>query len=212
MNKQRPDRMGVLSPRRLLAAAALLLLTGCEPAAEPAGEEAAPADATVSPEPAADAAPAETTALPEPAADAARLVDADMAPAVAGADGWMYSRAAEADLDLDGQMERVIVTARAEMMRGRPLWDDGQPWQVYVEESDGQRTYLYARFVQLGSVSMRIGLAEGDAGPTVVLLEQLPDRLAVYELAYQGPGVVESVHQRERMLDPTGDIASPVLP
>lgn len=124
----------------------------------------------------------------------------------------MYSRAAQADLDGDGEAERVVVMARAEVRDRRPLWDDGQPWQVYVEESGGERTYLYARFVQLGSVTMRIGLGEEGRPPSVVVVEHVPDRLAVYELQYSGPSRVELVHRYERLLDPTGELASPALP
>lgn len=124
----------------------------------------------------------------------------------------MYSRAAQADLDGDGEAERVVLMARAEVRDRRPLWDDGQPWQVYVEESGGERTYLYARFVQLGSVTMRIGLGEEGRRPSVVLVEHVPDRVAVYELQYSGASQVELVHRYERLLDPTGELASPALP
>src|SRR5690606_15712646 len=81
-----------------------------------------------------------TAAVPgsDPASDSlpapqVALVDTSIQPGVAGQDGWMYSRSAEADLDGDGAPERVVLMARAEVMDGRPLWDDGQPWQVYVE-------------------------------------------------------------------------------
>jgi hypothetical protein len=140
------------------------------------------------------------------------LVDSTIPPAVAGADGWMYSQSSEADLDGDGQAERVVLTARAEVMRGRPLWDDGQPWQVYVEEPDGARTYLYSRFVQLGSVTIRLGLPEGGQGPSVLLLEHLPDRMALYEAEYRGAGDASVVSRFERSLDPRGEGTTPLPP
>ena len=140
------------------------------------------------------------------------LVDSTLPRAVAGEEGWNYSQAAQADLDSDGEAERVVLTARVELVRGRPAWDDGQPWQVYVEEADSTRTYLYARFVQLGTVEMRVGLEEDGTPPSVVLMEHLPDRIAVYEAVYRGPGDVAVTERFQRRLDPTGDVASPALP
>ncbi len=140
-------------------------------------------------------------------------LDTAVAPAVAGTDGWEYFLSRETDLDADGAPEQVVVMARAGLINGRPAWDDGQPWQVYVEEADGERTYLYRRFVQLGTVTMRLGLDENDEEPsTVVLIEHLPDRLQLYELDYRGPGDVDVVMHYERRLDPYGELASPQLP
>jgi hypothetical protein len=188
--------------RSLAGVLAALCCTACDPG--PAGEidDASPPDSFAANEPVGAPAGGEAPAL----------VDPQIAPAVAGEDGWMYSQAVEADLDGDGAAERVVLTARAEVMRGRPLWDDGQPWQVYVQEASGERTYLYSRFVQLGAVTLRIGLAERERPTTVVLLEHLPDRLAVYEVEYGGPGRTEVVGRLERMLDPTGEVSSPMLP
>lgn len=140
------------------------------------------------------------------------LVDSTMVPAVAGVDGWMYSQSAAADLDGDGAGERVVLTARVELIRNRPAWDDGQPWQVYVEEVGGERTYLYARFVQLGTVTMRVGLPEAGRPASVILLEHLPDRIGVHEVQYRGPGDVKTVQRFVRSLDPTGEVSSPSLP
>ena len=139
-------------------------------------------------------------------------VDSAVAPAVAGVDGWEYFLSRETDLDADGAPERVVVMARAALIDGRPAWDDGQSWQVYVEEADGERTYLYRRFVQLGTVTMRIGLNEEEQPANVILIEHLPDRLALYELDYRGPGEVEVIMHYERRVDPYGELASPQLP
>lgn len=149
----------------------------------------------------------EVAGTPAPA-----LVDTAIAAGVAGEDGWNYSQQVEADLDSDGAAERLVLMARVELYRGRPAWDDGQPWQVYVEEGDGTRTYLYSRFVQLGTVAMRVGRAEGGAAPSVILLEHLPDRLAVHEIQYDGPNDVTASERFQRMLDPTGEVSGPTLP
>lgn len=149
------------------------------------------------------------TSAPSVATD---LVDTSLAKAVAGQGGWNYQQVANADLDGDGQIEKVVLTARVEMMRGRPAWDDGQPWQAYIEEPDGTRTYVFAHFVQLGTLSLRLSAAEGNAHPVVVLLEQLPDRLRIYEVEYLGPERVRVTAPYERALDTRGDVSAPALP
>lgn len=147
-----------------------------------------------------------------PADQASDLVEPAMPLAVAGEDGWGYRQAADADLDGDGVAERVILTARVEMIRGRPAWDDGQPWQVYIEAADGRRTHVYARRLQLGTLTMRVTLAEAGRPATVVLLEHLPDQLSLYEITYTGPGAATASVRFQRGLDPRGEIASPRLP
>jgi len=106
----------------------------------------------------------------------------------------------------------VVLTARVELYRGRPAWDDGQPWQVYIEEGDSTRTYVFARYVQLGTLAMRVGEAVDGKPASVVLIEHLPDHLGVYEVVYEGPQRTSIIQRFERMLDPRGDLASPRLP
>ena len=64
--------------------------------------------------PGADAAP--------PAPPIVQLIDSAIPPAVAGEAGWDYHQSVEADLTDDGQPERVVLTARVELVRGRPRW------------------------------------------------------------------------------------------
>ena len=127
-------------------------------------------------------------------------------------EGWNFQQGTTADLDGDGKAERIVLTARVEMMRGRPIWDDGQPWQVYVESADGKRTYMYARFLQLGTLTMRLSDVDSSKTRKIVILEQLPDRLAIYEGVYSGPDRLSATTAYEQMLDPVGDLASPTLP
>jgi hypothetical protein len=134
------------------------------------------------------------------------LVDSMISPAIAGQDGWNYHREVLVDLDGDGDTERVVLTARVEMIRGRPAWDDGQPWQVYITEGTDSTQYLYAQRLQLGSLDMRV--ARDDSTSTVLLIEHLPHRLRVLEIV--GGSSVKLL--LERQLDPTGEIASPRLP
>ncbi|HUG27552.1 MAG TPA: hypothetical protein VMK53_04580 [Gemmatimonadales bacterium] len=150
-------------------------------------------------------------ALP-PAEAPIELVDPAMPLAVAGEDGWGYRLAADADLNGDGVAERVILTARVEMIRGRPAWDDGQPWQVYIEDDAGQRTHVYAQRLQLGTLTMRVSRAEAGQPATVVLLEHLPDQLSLYEISYSGPAAATASVRFQRGMDPRGEVASPRLP
>ncbi|HSA56773.1 MAG TPA: hypothetical protein VLE53_13770 [Gemmatimonadaceae bacterium] len=153
--------------------------------------------------------------VPAPDSTAARdtvaavaLIDSTIPPAVAGEGGWNYHESATADLTGDTLPERVVLTARVELYRGRPAWDDGQPWQVYVESADGRRTYLYAQRLQLGTLAMRLTLADGGRRAAIVLIEHLPDRLRLIEAQDTGSGLA-AVVRFERALDPRGETASP---
>lgn len=142
---------------------------------------------------------------------ALQLIDSTIRPAIAGEGGWNYQRSASVDLHGDGLPERVVLTARVELVRGRPAWDDGQPWQVYVESPDGTRSYLYARRLQLGTLDMRVTRADSGARASVLLIERLPDRLRILELGDFGSGVGVAL-RLARELDPRGEAASPRLP
>lgn len=147
-----------------------------------------------------------------PADPAIELIDPAIPLAVAGEEGWGYRLAADADLNGDGVAERVILTARVAMIRGRPAWDDGQPWQVYIEDDAGRRTHVYAQRLQLGTLTMRVTRAEAGQPATIVLLEHLPDQLSLYEIAWSGPGAATATVRFQRGLDPRGELASPRLP
>lgn len=139
--------------------------------------------------------------VPPPPPPAVPLIDSTIQPAVAGEAGWNYHQGVEVDLDGDGRPERVVLTARVALVRGRPAWDDGQPWQVYVEAPDRGRTYLYAQRLQLGTLAMRVGRADVAQPASVVLLEQLPDRLSIYDVLYLGPDSVSVAARFQRDLD-----------
>jgi hypothetical protein len=84
--------------------------------------------------------------------------------------------------------------------RGRPMWEHGHRWQVYVEEPDGRRTYLYARFLPNGKLTAELTQPDSTTAPTLTLVEQTPANIAVYETAYNGPGKAEIVTRFERSL------------
>lgn len=148
-----------------------------------------------------------------PALPSVELIDPAIPPAVAGEDGWDYHQSTDVDLTGDGEPELVVLTARVEMYRGRPAWDDGQPWQVYVEAQDTTRTYVYAQQLQIGTLVMRVSRSDEGKLPTIVLIEHLPDRLRIMEAWYPPTSDSLSIAMRfERNLDPRGDTASPHLP
>lgn len=164
--------------------------------------------------PPTDAVPAER----QPAADGAgepvepsELLDPAY-PLEAHDPAWGYRQAADADLTGDGNLERVVLAARTETYRGRTLWDDGQPWQLYVEDADGSRTLIFSHYVQLGMLTMRVTRPEELEHQAIVLLEHLPDRMTLYEIDYAAPGAQTVRRIYRRGLDPRGEIASPRLP
>jgi hypothetical protein len=169
--------------------AATCLLAACERADDGAKPEARPAD-TVAEQDAAPAAPVV-------------LVDTALSAATAGDNGWDYHLRASADLDGDGQPERASLIARVGMDRRGPMWDDGQPWQLYIEEADGTRTYAYRRFVQLGTVEAHVASASsGGAALSILLVENTPQAIRVYEVTYAGPGKVTAAERFTREIHP----------
>lgn len=139
-------------------------------------------------------------------------IDPAIPPAVAGEDGWNYQQRAQGDLNGDGRTEQVVLTARVELVQGRPAWDDGQPWQVYVEAEEGERTYLYAQRLQIGTLTLRLSQGSDGQGSTIILLEHLPDQLTLYEAVYAGPQDVSVSVEFQRILNPRGETASPRFP
>lgn len=160
-----------------------------------------------------DSDPAITRSADERAVAAAERIDPEITPAIAGEGGWDYFRETFADLNGDGEIERVVMTVQVEMYRGRPAWDDGQPWQVYIESEDEARTYVYAQRLQLGSLTMRLSRPDEGDRPTIVLIEHLPERLRIMEAWYPSTADSLSIVMRlERNMDARGDTASPELP
>jgi hypothetical protein len=141
------------------------------------------------------------------------LVEARVPSAKAGEDGWKYAQRATLDLDGDGKPETLVLTADVTVdPSGRPLWEDGHQWQVYVEGSNGSTTRVYARFLPNGKLTARISPPDGGVRPTVLLLEEMPDRLRVHEFRYRGPGAVDVWTRVDRRLDPATQLTGSPLP
>lgn len=149
------------------------------------------------------------TATPTPAAPSP-LVDPALPTAVAGQPEWEYQREATGDFDGDGATERAMLIAHVQLAAdGRPVWDDRQPWQLYIEEPDTSRTYVYARSVQLGRVEAIVTQAASDQLPTIVLIEQTPQQLIMYEITYRDVQQVEVNELVRRSLDANGFAGTP---
>ncbi|MBW3628031.1 MAG: hypothetical protein KY464_01925 [Gemmatimonadetes bacterium] len=151
----------------------------------------------------------DTTSAPSTPYPLVDLVSTRHDDAVIGQAGWAHGQSATGDFDGDGTPERAVIIANAEDYRGRVLWNDGQIWQVYIEEPDGTRTYVYKQFLQLGSVLARVSRAEatdrpaaGNPAPSrILLLEQVPQRFSAYEVHYTGPGNAQVVSLLQRDYD-----------
>lgn len=138
------------------------------------------------------------------------LIQSRVPPAVAGDTGWAYQQQAVADIDGDGDDETVVVLSDVMLdASGRPMWEDGHRWQVYVREIDGRTTRLYARFLPNGKLTAEMAVPPSGTALGVVLLEQTPHHLGVYEYRYRGPGSVEVYRRLDRDLDPRQFIGSP---
>lgn len=130
------------------------------------------------------------------------LLDPSHPKAVAGQKGWEYQKTSSVDLDGDNIQEQVFLTANVSLNKGEPLWDDGQIWQVYIQSSDGQRTYVYSKFVQLGQVEVLTTSKETKRGETILILERTPHAFSVYEVHYCGNGKFQAVQVMSREIDP----------
>ena len=119
------------------------------------------------------------------------LVDPTLPRAVDSTNSWQYRQGTEYDLNGDGQREKIIILANVERgSSGELAWDDGQPWEVRIEEPDGKRTRIFAQSVQSGTVKGYVTLRDGH--PTIFLLEQTTSVLVGMEIVYFGPNKIKS--------------------
>lgn len=120
------------------------------------------------------------------------LVESSQKPVTAGTPGWEYQRTLKADLNGDASEETIVVLARVSRVPGRTdvyQWDDGQPWQIYVQDGPNL-THIYSRYVQLGQLNVfitdeqpaRVGIAENQGAG-----------YGLYAVTYVRPGQVRAV-------------------
>ena len=78
---------------------------------------------------------------------------------------------------------------RSAQVRTTYLWEDGHAWHLYVEESDGHRTYVFSRWVQFGTLDVHV-ISPGDS--TLAIQHDSANAFALYCAEYLGPGRVRS--------------------
>jgi hypothetical protein len=119
------------------------------------------------------------------------LVDLSLPAAVDSTNRWQYRESTTYDLNGDGIEEKVVILANVQKSSsGNIAWDDGQPWEVRIEEPDGTRTRVFAQSVQAGTVQGYI--THQDGHPTLFLLEQTTSLLQGFEITYFGPNKIKS--------------------
>ncbi|MGE5527682.1 MAG: hypothetical protein ACM3X6_00875 [Patescibacteria group bacterium] len=101
---------------------------------------------------------------------------------------WPYRASVNADLDGDQVEERIVLLCDVESYEGKVCWDDGQVWEVCVDEPSGERTLVYLGYIQFGE--MRVARSEDEPG-VFLLLQDYNGLLSIYECRYQGPGNVQ---------------------
>lgn len=149
-------------------------------------------------------------AMPDTVAD---LVQARVPSAAAGDSGWMYSRQVTADIDGDDRDETVVLISDVTLdAGGAPLWEDGHRWQVYVREEDGTTTRLYARFLPNGKLTAELVTPPAGRALGIVLIEQSPVHIGVYEFRYRGPNQVEVFRRLDRDIEPSRRFTGAPLP
>jgi hypothetical protein len=117
------------------------------------------------------------------------LIDTRVPAGAAGDSGWRYQQRVSADLNGDGVAEQAVLISDVSLDgRGRPLWEDGHRWQVYVEDASGTRTRLYARFLPNGKLTASLTSVSDTTPPRILLLEQTRQSIGLHEIAYRGPG------------------------
>lgn len=122
-------------------------------------------------------------------------------------EGYGFARWFYWDVDGDNQLERIVRLARIDtetaysgteawpvtspsspvdngVEPAQGIWDDGQPWQVYIEEQTGEVTYVFADYVQLTQPAFV--LRKTDPRLTIVLPRE--DLTRILDCTYRGPG------------------------
>ena len=120
----------------------------------------------------------------KPTDDSVNLINAQYPVHIAGDQGWDYAKTLPYDLDGDGAEEKLMLIANVQWVDAQSTfaWDDGHNWQVYVEESDGTRTYLFDNWVQMGKLQ---AMVESDTHDVLLQVQSGTMGLMLYRVTYQ---------------------------
>jgi hypothetical protein len=140
----------------------------------------------------------------QPDASIGGLTDTSIVRAEAGTKGWMYEQKVAVDFDADGQIETAVLISDVTLdAGGKPLWEDGHRWQVYVDEPTGERTYIYRQFLPNGSLTADVVRRESGTR-TLLLIARTPHALNLYEVKYSGPQRIVLMNAIERPIEGAG--------
>ena len=115
------------------------------------------------------------------------LVSPSQPAAVESPNAWQYKRMMSYDLNGDGTKENIVILANIVVSSdGKESWDDGQAWEVRIEETDKTVTRVYAQYIQLGLLKGYITMEQGRAG--IFLLEETAGGFKGFEIQYIGHG------------------------
>lgn len=135
------------------------------------------------------------------------LVNARFGGSVKLPQGYGFARWFYWDVDGDNQLERIVRLARIDTETaytgteawpvsspsspvdngvdpGQGIWDDGQPWQVYIEEQTGEITHVFADYVQLTQPAFVLRTAE----PRLTIVLPREGLTRILDCSYKGPG------------------------
>lgn len=107
---------------------------------------------------------------------------------------WRHRRTLESDLNGDGRVERIVLTADVTTNdAGVPLWEDGHRWALFVEEED-RRTLVYGAFVPNGEAEAAVLARDpSDNRRHLFVRERTPQRVRSIVVAYDGPESLRTV-------------------
>ncbi len=113
---------------------------------------------------------------------------------------WGYNRSySKSDLNGDGKAETIHLLANVEVINGEPAWDDGQPWEVVIEEQNGTKTSVFLDYVQLGSVE--INLINKKANQELLLIVRQGAGIKILTITYNGPDKFSGCKQFNGVVD-----------
>ena len=117
--------------------------------------------------------------LAAPPVDTVRVAPADTA-------SWRHTRAMQADLNGDGNPERLVIASDVVLSdSGQPLWEDGHRWAAYVA-AEPMVTLLYGAFVPNGHVEAAVLSSDAEGRRHVLVQERTPSHTRSLVIAYDG--------------------------
>lgn len=100
---------------------------------------------------------------------------------------WEYHRTySNSDLNGDGKTERIHLLANVELVNGKPAWDDGQLWELIVEEKNGTKTSVFLDYIQLGSVEVNLIKKVQQSQELLLIIRQGAD-ITIITINYKNP-------------------------